>query len=57
MDITKRLDMNQLVHLNNFIFLVFAICTERVHESGLLCKDKVGAKEFLYFILYGNLCV
>ena len=35
MDITKRLDMNQLVHLNNFIFLVFAICTERVYESGL----------------------
>lgn len=56
MEITRRLDINSLVHLNNFIFLVFAFCTDKVYSDNFKCKDQ-DAEGFLYFILYGNLIV
>lgn len=56
MDFTKRLDINSLVHLNNFIFLVFAICADKVVSDDFYCKDAAGIG-FLNFILYGNLIV
>lgn len=56
MDFTKRLDINSLVHLNNFIFLVFAICADKVVTDDFYCNDAAGIG-FLHFILYGNLIV
>jgi hypothetical protein len=56
MEMTKKLDMNSLVHFNNFIFLVFSLCTDQIYKENFKCNDK-DAEGFLYFILYGNLVV
>jgi hypothetical protein len=56
MDVNHRLDVNSLVHLNNFIFLVFAYCTDKVYDDNEECRDSK-TEGFLYFILYGNLVV
>ena len=37
MDATRRLDTNSLVHLNNFIFLVFSLCTDWVYDHDMEC--------------------
>lgn len=50
------MDLNGLVHLNNFIFLVFALCTDSVYDANNMCQDDHTAN-YLYFILYGNLIV
>jgi hypothetical protein len=54
LEVGKRLDINSIVHLNNFIFLVFALCTDWVYNDNEYCEDPSTAM-FLYFILYGNL--
>lgn len=56
LDMRHRLDINALIHLNNFIFLVFAICTDRVYAQNLFCYDP-HTERFLYFVLYGNLAL
>jgi hypothetical protein len=56
MDATKKLDTNSLVHLNNFIFLVFSLCTDWVYDHNDNCRDEKG-EGYLYFVLYGNLIV
>ncbi|CAD8187627.1 unnamed protein product [Paramecium pentaurelia] len=56
MEMAQRLDINSLVHLNNFIFLVFSICADKIVTEDFQCNDPEGIG-FLHFILYGNLIV
>jgi hypothetical protein len=56
MDANKRLDTKSLVHLNNFIFLVFSLCTDWVYDHDYECHDS-SVEGLLYFVLYGNLIV
>lgn len=55
-EVGKRPDINSLVHLNNFIFLIFALCTDWVYDQNATCEDD-DTEKFLYFVLYGNLIV
>jgi hypothetical protein len=50
----KHIDMKSAVHLNNFIFLVFSLCTDSVYGHDYDCHDPEG-EGLLYFVLYGNL--
>ena len=50
-----RIDLNKLVRLNNFIFLVFAICTKKVYEKDT-CRDK-DSEKFLNWVLKGNIVI
>ena len=53
---TKSLDLDSVVHFNNFIFLVLAYCTKTVALKNIKC-DKVTDFEYLNFVFYGNLIV
>ena len=48
----NKIDLKKLVRLNNFIFLMLAICTKRVYNEDQ-CSDE-NSEKFLNWILYGN---
>jgi len=38
----KKVDISFLVHLNNFLFLVFSYCTKQIHSANFTCQDPIG---------------
>ena len=52
----SKLDFNSIVHLNNFIFLVFSYCTHYIHDP-TECPLDQSQRDFMYWLLYGNLIV
>ena len=53
--VEAKFDINSVVHLNNFVFLVFSYCTFKVYNTDN-CKDNTH-DTFLKWIFYGNLSV
>jgi hypothetical protein len=51
--LTKEVTLRYILHLHNFIFLVFSYCTKVIHNESN-CSDPEN-EYFLDFIYYGNL--